>query len=493
MKKRCTIIVYILLCFLSCFAQRIDNYWLFGYDYNCQGCPNYGAAYIEFDTTGIINIDTSNREMDFSCPTSVSISNKQGEILFYSNGYAIMDRNNDTLIHGDSLYHTPLALAAINDGMQVMQSMIILPSVIDTSIYYFLHSTVLEISDPIYTARGLNLYISTINKQLNNGLGDVTTKNEILISDTLSLGGLTAVKHANGRDWWIVMPGMWEDEYHISLLTPNGFGIPTVQKVVGLSHIKAGNTYQSFFSRSGSKYFRQDGESSRIYILDFDRCSGLFNNPKIIPMVFSVGLSVSPNEKILYFVEAGTDVFQYDLEAADIPASKLHIATWDGTGGIYGGLSLMYLAPDDKIYFVSQRAYLHKIEYPDVWGVGCQVMQHCIALPKINGRTIPNYPNFYLGALSGSACDTLTSHQAPINHTAIKLYPNPANEILSIEIPEIKAPLICIFYNLMGQKVHEQTLSQPITHIKVGDWQKGAYFYEIVRDNDRINGKVFIQ
>ena len=46
------------------------------------------------------------------------------------------------------------------------------------------------------------------------------------------------------------------------------FGVPIVQKIAGLSHIKAGNTMQSMFSRSGSRYFKQDGESNKIYILE---------------------------------------------------------------------------------------------------------------------------------------------------------------------------------------------------------------------------------
>lgn len=41
---------------------------------------------------------------------------------------------------------------------------------------------------------------------LNGGLGAVTEKNQVLLEDSLSVGKITAVRHANGRDWWVLMP-----------------------------------------------------------------------------------------------------------------------------------------------------------------------------------------------------------------------------------------------------------------------------------------------
>ena len=34
-------------------------------------------------------------------------------------------------------------------------------------------------------------------------------------------GNLTACRHANGRDWWIIMPKLYERDYHVILFSKN--------------------------------------------------------------------------------------------------------------------------------------------------------------------------------------------------------------------------------------------------------------------------------
>jgi len=48
------------------------------------------------------------------------------------------------------------------------------------------------------------LWYSVIDMNLNGGNGSVVQNNVILFNDTLSTSGPQAVKHANGRDWWII-------------------------------------------------------------------------------------------------------------------------------------------------------------------------------------------------------------------------------------------------------------------------------------------------
>ena len=38
----------------------------------------------------------------------------------------------------------------------------------------------------------------------NGGKGKVIYKNKVVYQDTLMWGYLHAIKHANGKDWWIV-------------------------------------------------------------------------------------------------------------------------------------------------------------------------------------------------------------------------------------------------------------------------------------------------
>jgi PKD repeat protein len=52
-------------------------------------------------------------------------------------------------------------------------------------------------------------------------------------------------------------------------------------------------------------------------------------------------------------------------------------------------------------------AYLHVINEPDSLGLACEVCQHCVELPSVNSFSMPNFPNYRLGHLEGSPCDTL--------------------------------------------------------------------------------------
>ena len=69
------------------------------------------------------------------------------------------------------------------------------------NIYYLFHGTIDNTAD--YTAN--YLYLTTIDMNLNSGKGQVTSKNVIKIQDTLNSGRITACKHGNGRDWWIIV------------------------------------------------------------------------------------------------------------------------------------------------------------------------------------------------------------------------------------------------------------------------------------------------
>ncbi|MFN0203267.1 MAG: hypothetical protein ACKVTZ_17195 [Bacteroidia bacterium] len=103
----------------------------------------------------------------------------------------------------------------------------------------------------------------------------------------------------------------------------------------------------------------------------------------------------------------------------------------------------MQLAPDNKIYMSCPNsvAYLHIIDYPDSLGTACSFRQHAIQLAGLNAFGIPNFPNYRLSALDGSACDTLgLSNQVAVNSKQIKVYPNPAQHEVNIELPQgIKA------------------------------------------------------
>lgn len=258
-----------------------------------------------------------------------------------------------------------------------------------------------------------------IDVQASNGLGKVVERKiPVVGGDTLMEDGLKAVKHANGRDWWLLKP-LWDSkEYCRVLVNPDGahnLGLASVDKPIING---AGNCA---FLPDGSKYAVYNtistSQGSYLDIFDFDRCTGLLSNQIQIKSRNGYGgVAFSPNSRYLYNNKRDT-AFQYDLWAADIPASRKVVAVYDGfTDPFPVTFYMMQLAPDGKIYSSATNGtrYLHVIHRPDEEGTACQYQQHGIQLYKYNNFSMPNFPNYRLGPLDGSPCDTLGLNNVPV-------------------------------------------------------------------------------
>jgi hypothetical protein len=286
------------------------------------------------------------------------------------------------------------------------------------------------------------LYHTEIDMTADNGLGKVVAKNTLLLYDSL-LDNITAVRHGNGRDWWVVAPKNQSDTIFFFLLDPSGIHGPIIQKT-GLT-INSGVSFtagQALFSPDGSKYIRESPVFG-VDVFEFDRCSGtLFGGqrlpyPGILDGSFS-GAAISASSRFLY-VSASNKLFQYDLSASDIQMSKTLIDNYDGFidstkgGGYLPTLFYqMQLAPNGKIYMSCTDAmrFLHTIHAPDSMGIACNFKQHDLRTPNHLGFCLPNFPNFRLYDLPGSVCDTLginatKDYGGPPWYETMEIYPNP--------------------------------------------------------------------
>ena len=52
-----------------------------------------------------------------------------------------------------------------------------------------------------------------------------------MIEDSLEFGQVAAVKHANGRDWWVLVPESHSNRYYTMLLDPTGLSLVDTQAV----------------------------------------------------------------------------------------------------------------------------------------------------------------------------------------------------------------------------------------------------------------------
>jgi PKD repeat protein len=396
------------------FAQKHDYQWLLGQ--RSQTNIIYSGTTIDF-ATNPPDIYYEFRDMFFS-QANASMCDTAGNLLFYTNGIYIANALHEPMENGTGLAAGPEGVH--NQGLYgyiLTQGVMILPVPEHSSLYCILHTD--KYFTPNQTSlQSSNLFFSMVDMTLQSGLGEVTTKNKILLSDALDMGRLTATHHANGRDWWLLLRGYGANLYHRILLELGGSTVIGQQQVG--QPIPSNAIGQSVFSPDGSMYAcvhltGSAGNPIYVSIYDFDRCSGELSNPVQFTYADTAscgGIAISPNNRFLY-VSSFRYVYQYDLHAGDIEASRITVAEWDGFFDSYPNFSttfyLMQLAPDGKIYINSNNStrYLHVINHPDLPGALCDVCQHCIELPSVNALSLPNFPNYRLQHLEGSPCDTL--------------------------------------------------------------------------------------
>ena len=493
-----------LLCPIFVGAQQHDNIWLFGYSSD-PDTSIFGGSVLDFNKQPT-DIFYQYREMNFD-ETNASICDTTGILLFYSNGIYIADASHEPMENGEGLNPGEFADDHQYYGYILAQGVMAIPKPDSDSLYYLFHAS----RDYPTSQVGHHtpfFYYSLIDMSLNNGLGAVVEKNQVIIDDILNLGRVTATKHSNGRDWWILLRKYNSNKYYRLLVTPDEILNLGVQEIGEPFNNGVG---QSVFSPDGSKYVVYNGnyiwEGGLLNIYDFDRCSGLLSDPiqaANIDSAYTLGAAISTNSRYLY-LSSFNYIYQYDLEANDILGSKDTVAVYDGyeleiapTIGIPTRFSLMQLAPDGKIYISIPGGVnvLHVINNPNEAGVACDVAQHSVILPTYNSRTMPNFPNYRLGAEIGSPCDTITSTHLPdIPTLHVKVFPNPASDYIKVLLESrTNEKIDFLIYNDIGQLVLADQVSGTgnVTEIDVSHLLPGIYFYKCDLDGRTFNGKIIL-
>ena len=485
--KRALLCVTIILSQFYCYGQGIDNLWMMGYS-SSAGIP-FGGIEMDFSSGSMI-LSYQPRNMNFTT-TSLTYCDSVGEVLFYTNGVYIANSQGDTMMNGSGLSPSYYTDQVGWNGLSIPQGALAIPRPGSASKYFLFHNT---IDDSV--AYSYRMYYSEIDMSLDGGLGMVSNKNEVLVSDTLICGRLTGVKHANGRDWWLVFHVGKSDKYYIYLVDPTGVHLHNVQQTGGILTSWLG---QVCFSPDGNRFALYD-QRNDLHLLEFDRCSGTFSNHLQIAINDSAhagGVAFSANSQVLY-VSSTKYVYQFDLTSTNIASTQNTVAVWDTfyspNPPFATTFYLAQLAPDNKIYISSSNGVLsmHVIEYPDSLGLACNVCQHCIALPAYNGTTIPNHPNYHLGALGSSICDSLSTGIYTITNTKgddYTLFPNPVKDLLYVRIASSNSTEGIIIYNSMLQQIN-----LPVSVINQGEYIElntsgllpGVYFLEIVSKKGRV-------
>ncbi|MBK9637703.1 MAG: hypothetical protein IPO63_07735 [Bacteroidetes bacterium] len=259
---------------------------------------------------------------------SVTIADAQDSLLFYgssTNAVAynsslkkrgkLISRNHQMMMNGDSL----ICLGWYHDILIVPKS------VLDSTFYIFLAG----VSGPYF-----GLYYCIVDLKLNNGLGAVTQKN-VMLDPVSTKDALMAVKHGNGKDWWLVTrkwdyPNLaFDNAFYVYLIDSTGIYPQTVQTEGALRQTNGGDIA---FNYDGTMMAVCDIRNL-IELYDFDRCTGIISSPLNIelpsttgPFKYYASACFSPNNRFLYILSIlaidEAYIYQYDLQATNIATSK---------------------------------------------------------------------------------------------------------------------------------------------------------------------------
>ncbi len=424
---------------------------------------------------------------------SATISDEAGNLLFYTNGKTIWNKEHEVMVNGNFLDIGAGTLSTYTQGV------IIIPDPSDNLKYYIFH---MDFNYIKYTIVDMNF---------EDGLGLVTSKNNILLEIPGMTEKMQAIRHANGRDWWLVILALPEDgisglpfNFYEFLITPEGISEPAIREgAIYEDQSSSENIGQMKFNQQGNMLACTNGRNVILY--HFDRCSGFFNYLSIIDTIFEgsigdelYGIEFSPSGSLLFLNKVGAFgkpiLYQYCLDSGDIEDSKqiIYLDLNDDTdNNIMGSLQL---AINNKIYLAmpgiyDTSFYLSVINNPDVFGNGCNFDTLSVFTGgKVITNSLPNMPNYNLGVMPKSACDTLSTSIENISESTFAIYPNPAQNSIYIKstIPG-SAPFILM--DVFGKEVmHTEVLfNYPIN---ISHLPQGIYIAMLKHGEDWVTEKL---
>ena len=346
--SRLFLALFALLCLRQpAAAQRPTDVWYFG--------QQAGLSFASGAPTPLLDSRMTTYE---GCATATT---RRGELLFYTDGQTVWNRLHQPMPSGRHL---------MGSGSST-QSALVVPDPGSGNIFYVF---------TVAAQGGLNgLRYSIVDMTRANGLGDVPRANLLLLTPVAEK--LTAVRHANGRDVWVLAHRWRSNAFVAYLVTAEGVQAakPVLSNVGAMNAGPGGNAIGALrFSPDGTKLAAalwRDNNKFEVY--DFDRRTGRVSNPRSFgPYQEAYGVEFSPDGTKLYGTGNGnsakaigraqvseTQIIQFDL------LTKKAVVVGHSSNHKIGALQR---GPDGKIYVAREdNSFLGVINQPNASGPAC--------------------------------------------------------------------------------------------------------------------------
>lgn len=353
-------------------AQKEANVWYFGYQ--------AGIDFNGTEPTPLTNGNLSTSE------GSASISDTNGNVLFYTDGISVWNRNHQIMPNGSDLFgHSSSS-----------QSGVIVPLPQNPNLYYIF---TVDMQAGVH-----GLCYSIVDMTLDEGRGDIIQKNINLFSPASEK--ITAVKHENGEDYWIIAHRWNSQQFMTYLLSANGLNQTPVISEVGSSHTgNLGNTIGYMKASSNGEHLALALYGDGLFeIFDFDDSNGNLSNPITLsgyPAAYGVEFSAD-GQYVYGTLFSSKKLYQFNLayQTADLMQAAAHLVA---TSSHYlGGIQL---APDGRLYIARFNSNtLARVEYPELRGNLVGFNEEALELAgRSSSLGLPTYVQSYFADPLGRA------------------------------------------------------------------------------------------
>lgn len=374
-------VLFLLLLYQApCRAQKEGYVWTFG-----------DNALLDFNQDPPQALNTSAMQTPWGC---ASMSDADGNLLFYSNGEFVWDASHQLMPNG----------LGIGGNRKAFQSTIITFDPGSPNRYYIFAINTHSPPNPFPDGPTWHrISYSVVDMTLNGGMGDVVlaTKGTFLADNLME--GIAAVRKVNGSDYWIVSHEWNSNVFHCFSLDPTGVNHTAVSSAVGGNYSNPDSPIKA--SPPGDKLaishygWQMQGGQTLIWteVFDFDKISGVVSNVRHLPNPISQppeSMEFSPTGRFFYVLEkkwnAGDTLRQYDLT---YPSTQAMISSRFSLQLPTNAIA-MQLAVDGKIY-IGESGFgdLSTIDQPDSLGAGMNFNFQSLTLHS--GSAMQNsFPNF---------------------------------------------------------------------------------------------------
>jgi len=416
------------------YSQAEASHWYFG----------NGAGLIFDVSTGTVTSTAAASSTINTNEGCSSISDFNGNLLFYTDGRNVWDKNHNIMSNAD--YNSGTGL--MGDPSSTSSGLIV-PKPGDPNQYY-----IFTVDEPHHQnafafpnqgpaeadGSSTNEYdsgggvpdaddgfnngfaYSLVDLTLNNGNGNVVSaeKNIQLVTynpneqDEESYKcseKITAVEHSDKQSYWVLT--QFIDNFYAFRVDATGVNTtPVVTNIIPLINYEGYRRNAIGYMKAspdGSRIavcHRQNGDqpggfsnnTGSVWIYDFDNTTGILSNPiNLLPNFGPYSVEFSPDSSKLY-VSGSNSVTQFDLNTSDPVTTDFMV---------YSGLNFigaLQLGPDGKIYVANSEdpQSLDVINDPNTYGIGADYVPYQVQLSPGTFSNIglpPFIQSFFLASI----------------------------------------------------------------------------------------------